>query len=289
MVDIGRGSFLRVVKVVGAGAYLDGEQLGEILLPNAELPQGISEDDEVEVFISRDSEDRLIATTQFPFAQVGEFALLKVAALEPIGTFLDWGLKKDLFLPPAETTRDLRVGDEVVVYIGLDSKERLVASMKVSDFTESETEDLKAGQKVELLVFGKSDMGFKALIDGRWEGLLFGNEVFQQLRYGDKVEGYVKQIREDGKIDLSLRAGTGAVLIDETAQKIMTALSEGKGFVAVNDKTSAEEVHRLFGVSKKKYKIALGGLYKKRALRVEQDGIYAVTDALPADSKTEKS
>lgn len=285
MAVLGIGQFLEIMEVTANGVLVDGGDLGPILLPNGEVPEGAGVGDEVEVFVSRDSEDRLLATTTFPVAQAGEFAVLRVAGLEKIGAFLDWGLKKDLFLPFREQNRELKVGDKVVVYIGIDSSDRMVASMKVSDFTEAEVPEMPADQAVKLLIFGKSDLGYKAVVDGKYEGLLFANEVHQPLQYGQSIEGFVKRVRQDGKIDLSLRPtgkGSNKVLVDETSAKILKYLEENQGFAALTDKTSPEEIYKLFGVSKKKYKIALGGLYKARRLLVEEGGVRLVPGAVPA-------
>lgn len=277
MAELGRGQYLQILRWTANGAFLDGGSLGEILLPNGEVPDGADEGDEVEVFISRDSEDRLIATTTFPRAQVGEFAVLEVAAIEPIGAFLNWGLPKDLFLPFREQTRDLKVGDPVVVYVGLDARDRLVASMKVTDFTESDPpESYVTDTPVRVLICGSTDLGYKAIVDGTYEGLLFRNEVHQPLRYAQEVDAFIKRVRPDGKIDLSLRPtgqGSNKALVDETAQKIVKHLEAQGGFAALTEKTPPEEIYRLFGVSKKKYKIALGGLYKARRVQVEERGV----------------
>jgi hypothetical protein len=276
--QIGKTAILEVVEESSYGVYLDGGALGDILLPSRDVPEDCQIGDTVEAFIYLDSEDRLIATMQRPLAEVGEFALLKVVGVERVGAFLDWGLMKDLFLPFAEQTRDLRVGQSVLVHVYLDKSERISASMRLDRFLDKETSGYQEGQPVELMVAAKTDLGFKAIINGRHGGMLFSDEIFQELSYGQRVSGFIKQVRPDGKVDLSLQdpKKVGHHAADDIAPRILELLKAEGGFLAINDKTPAEEIYRLFGVSKKKYKIALGGLYKSRAIIVEEDGIRLV-------------
>lgn len=279
MIQIGRLNQLKIIKDVDFGVYLDGGEDGEILLPLRDLPDDYEIGDEVEVFIYFDSEDRLIATTQKPRAMVGEFALLKVAAVERIGAFLDWGLPKDLLLPFAEQSKPVRVGQEVLVYIYLDSSDRIAASMRLGKNLAKTPGQYEEGQSVNLIIAGETELGFKAIINESHLGMIYANEIFQPLKYGQRLQGFVKKIRDDGKIDLSLqdpkKIGHRAAA-DEVGPRILKLLSENHGFLAINDKTSAETIHELFGVSKKKYKIALGGLYKQRLIRVDDNGIFLV-------------
>lgn len=201
---------------------------------------------------------------------VGEFALLKVAAVEPIGIFLEWNSPKDLFLPHAERTRDLTVGQEVIVFIYLDKADRPTATMRLKKCFEPPSDEIIENQKVNLMIFSHTDLGYKAIIEGKFEGVLYQNEVFQPLMYGQRVQGIIKKLREDGKIDLSLTA------TEDTASRILHLLRKEKGFLAINDKTPAQKIYELFGVSKKKYKIALGGLYKKRLISVHPEGIRLI-------------
>lgn len=210
--------------------------------------------------------------------QLGEYALLEVVSLEPVGAFLDWGKDKDLFLPFAEQVGPgLRVGDEVIIYTYEDKAGRVTASMRLSRNKEKTKMDYKVGQAVELLIAAETDLGFKAIIENKHMGLLFRNEVFQELHYGQIITGYVKAIREDGKVDLSLQSGaTGHKAAAGIDQKILDLLTAKDGFLPIHDKTPSEYIHELFGVSKKKYKIALGALYKKRLITVDDDGIRLV-------------
>ncbi|WP_374030223.1 S1 RNA-binding domain-containing protein [Bdellovibrio bacteriovorus] len=276
MVQIGKFNRLKVVKHVDYGVFLEGGEDGEILLPLRYMPEQCEVGDEVDVFICYDSEDRLLATTELPFAQVGDFAKLRVKAIERVGAFLDWGLSKDLFLPYSEQTRELRVGQYVIVHVYLDKSDRISASMRLDRFIEKEGAEYKEEEKVQLFIAAKTDLGYKAIINGRHWGVLYNNEVFQDLDYGQKVDGYIKKIRPDGKIDLALQKAGHKAASDDIGPLILNLLQEKGGFLPVNDKTSAETIYDLFGVSKKKYKIALGGLYKQRLITVDDDGIRLV-------------
>lgn len=275
MLDIGRWNNLTILKQVDFGSYLDDGDGGEILLPASQEPEGCAPGDEVEVFVCYDSEDRLVALRESPRAQVGEFAVLKVVAVEKTGAFLDWGLPKDLLLPYAEQSRELTVGQSIIVYVYLDKSRRICASMRLERNASKEPATYEPGQEVDLLVIGKTDLGYKALIDGRHVGVIFANEVFRDLDYAQRTKGFIKQIRPDGKIDLTLNKA-GEDVVGDVAAKIMKMLKLGNGFLAVTDKTPPEEIYALFGASKKKFKIALGGLYKKRLILIEDDGIRAV-------------
>lgn len=275
MVEVGRRNTLKVLHLTAFGAFLDGAELGEILLPNREMPEDCRPGSRVEVFLSYDSEDRLVATTTMPRIMVGEFALLKVVAVETVGAFLDWGLSKDLFLPFAEQSRTLRVGQEVIVYAYLDKSSRISASMRLERNADKTPGNYTEGQAVDLLVIGQTDLGFKALIQGRHIGVLYKNEVFQPLSYGQRIKGFIKKVRDDAKIDLSLQK-PAADETGEIAEKILDLLEQEGGFAALTDKTPAEAIYKLFGVSKKKFKIALGGLYKKRVIRIDDEGIHLV-------------
>lgn len=276
MVRIGEWNELKVLKKVEFGVYLDDEHGGEILLPKRDVPPGCEVGAAVKVFVHYDSEDRLVATTRKPKIEVGRYALLKVVAVEEIGAFLDWGLPKDLFLPFAEQSRKLRVGQETIVFAYLDKSARISATMRLERHADKGVPPYKEGQAVGLMMFGKTDLGYKALIEGKHVGVIYANEVFQPLHYGQELTGYIKKVREDGKIDLRLQEKTGHQAADDVADRILERLRENEGYLEINDKTSPEFIYEMFGVSKKKYKIALGGLYKKRLIRVEDDGIYLV-------------
>lgn len=277
MVQIGNFNQLEVLKHVDFGVYLDGGEDGEILLPIRDMPNECEVGDLLEVFVCYDSDDRLIATTQIPLAQVGDFACLEVVSLEPVGAFLNWGLPKDLFLPFRERTRTLKIGQTVVVYIYLDNTDRICASMRLDKYVDPHPGQYKEGETVELFIAAQTDLGFKAIINGAHWGMIYNNEIFQPIEHGQKLSGFIKKLRDDGKIDLSLQSLNAPAPKDLAAQ-ILIKLKSENGFLAVNDKTPAEKIYQLFGVSKKKYKIALGGLYKKRLITVEDDGIRLVSN-----------
>lgn len=203
--------------------------------------------------------------------KVGDFALLEVVATEKVGAFLDWGQPKDLFLPYAEQTHPVEVGDFVFVYIYLDKSGRISSSMKLEKRVDKNV-TYEAGEQVDLVIVSKTDLGFKAIINGKHIGMLYANEVFKQLRRGEETKGFIKQVRPDGKIDLILQQ-VGYKAKDDIAEKILELLKEKNGFLPLTEKTLPEEIYKLFGVSKKKYKMALGGLYKKRLITIEDDGI----------------
>lgn len=280
MIEIGKFNKLKVLKKSEFGLFLDAGDGKEILLPKRFVADDFEIGQELEVFVHTDSEDRLVATTQKPLAQVGEFATLKVVSLSSVGAFLDWGLAKDLLLPFAEKSRPLRVGETVLVYLYVDKSDRISATMRVEKFASSDKPEYEEGQAVDLIISRKTDLGTSAIINGKHLGMLFANEIFEQLIPGQRLQGYIKKIRPDGKIDLSLHQ-TGIKDADEIGQKILALLKEHGGFLEINDKTSPDLIYDYFGVSKKKYKIALGGLYKKRLITVDDDGIRLAQEHKP--------
>jgi predicted RNA-binding protein (virulence factor B family) len=275
-VKIGKVSKLRVVTSLDFGLYLDGgEELGEILLPRRYVPEGCDVDDVVEVFLYLDSEDRLIATTETPFAMVGELACLRVVDTTPTGAFLDWGLSKDLLVPFREQ-RERMVRDKYyIVYIYFDTaSERLVASSKVHKYINIKASKYSPGDEVELIVGNQFDLGYNVIIDKRFVGVLFRNEVFQTLEPGQRIKGYIKAQRPDGKIDVELQR-SGNYDPRELWEQIISELEKNDGFLPFNDATPPEEIYERFKVSKRAYKKAIGGLYKRRLISIEDGGIRA--------------
>ncbi len=272
MAEVGKVSRLRVVKVKDFGVYLDAGRLGEVLLPKRVVPEGCQSGDELEVMVYLDSEDRLVASTAKPLAQVGEFACLKVVATGPVGAFLDWGLPKDLLVPFSEQKQPLREGRSVIVYVYLDNSNRIAATTKLDRYLDKTPANYQALQQVELLIAERTDLGTKAIINNRHWGLLFKDDQFKPLRYGQRTVGYIKQVRADGKIDLHQnQPGSGE--LDELSSRIINHLQAHQGFSKLNDKGAAEEIARLYGVSKRKYKMAIGGLYKRHLIAIEDNGI----------------
>ncbi len=276
MIQIGNFNRLQVLDIAAEGVLLDGLEDGEICLPARMAPDHCRSGDFLDVFVYCDSEDRLVATTETPFATVGEFAALQVVSKEPFGAFLDWGLPKELFLPFREQTREIRVGQIVVVFIYLDKSARISASMRVEKYVDRTRPDFHEGDEVDLLITNQTDLGHKALVNGRYLGILYANEVFQKLEYGENRPGFIKKIREDGKIDLSL-ARTGHEGSKDVGASLLDLLEKEGGFFPVNDTSSTETIYDLLGVSKKKFKMAVGGLLKKKLIAFEKNGIKLVT------------
>jgi len=273
VVNIGKYNTLKVLKEVDFGVYLDGESEGEILMPIRYVPKNCQIGDLVDVFLYLDSEDRPIATTEKPFAQVGEFAMLRVKSVNKIGTFLDWGIMKDLLVPFREQKVTMIEGRSYLVYIHVDQEsKRIVASAKLNKFLDKTLPEYTVGQEVDIIVESETELGYKAIVNNLHWGILYENEVFEQLAKGLKLKGYIKKVRTDNKIDLSLQP-LGYVKVDPITQMILDELKKAGGFIAVSDKSEAEEVYRIFGISKKTFKQAVGSLYKKRLITLGTDGI----------------
>ena len=277
MATIGKRNILKVLRGTSPGIYLDGGELGEILLPNRYVPQGVAIGDRLEVFVYKDSEDRLVATTEKPRAVVGEIASLKVVSVNRrIGAFLDWGLAKDLLLPFREQMGPVRVGQDVSVRIYLDEKtQRIVASMKVdraSTSTPLSPPNFRNGEQVEFLITERTPLGYKALVEGMHPGLLYHEGVSVPVAVGQKVRGYVRGTRPDGKIDLSLDQ-SGYRRVAPLALRVVQALQRNGGRLDLNDNSPPEAIRKAFGASKKAFKQALGTLYKARRIRFSKHGI----------------
>lgn len=271
--ELGKFNILNVVKEVDFGIYLDGEELGEILLPSRYVPQDCKIGDELNVFLYLDSEERLIATTLIPYIQVGEFACLEVAWVNEFGAFLNWGLMKDLFVPFREQKKKMQVGRKYVVYAYVDEESyRIVASAKIERYLSKEISTYEINEKVEILIQQKTDLGFKAIVENKFSGLLYDNEIFQHLETGMQLTAYVKQVRPDGKIDLRMQL-SGAKNSANFAQELYAYIVENGGKIAFTDKSPAEEIYDTFGVSKKTFKKAVGELYKKRMICLDSKGI----------------
>lgn len=273
MIELGKKNCLKVVKSVDFGLYLDGgEDAGEILLPSRYVPEGCQPGDELEVFLYLDQEERLIATTLTPRAQVGDFAYLKVNWVNQYGAFLDWGLMKDLFVPFREQKMRMQQDRSYIVYVYIDEDSyRIVATAKVDRYLQHpEPGVLHKGDKVDLLIQQKTDMGFKAIINNKYGGLLYDNEIFRPLHTGDRVEGFIKQVREDGKIDLELQHGQSTV--NDFVGVLLDYLKKNGGHTPLNDKSESALIYETFGVSKKVFKKAVGDLYKRRLISLE-DGL----------------
>ncbi len=273
MVEIGRISSCKIVKIVDFGVYLDGEGFGEILMPKRYVPSNCKVNDEVEAFIYFDSEDRLIATTEKPLVQVGEFAYLNVVATTKVGAFLDWGLPKDLFVPFREQKQKMDEGKSYMIYVYYDyDSDRIAASAKIDKYLDNLPPEYKEGELVNLKIAQKTDLGYKAIINDLHWGMIYNNEIFTDIKLGMAVTGYIKKIREDEKIDLSLQRA-GREKIYDLSDIILMKLRDNKGVLNISDKSPAEEIYTEFGVSKKNFKKAVGNLYKKRLIKISDNRI----------------
>ena len=274
MATIGQRNLLRVVREAPPGLYLDGEAAGEILLPGRYIPPGTAPGDRLDVFVYRDSEDRLVATTEQPRAVVGEFACLKVVSVNPrVGTFLDWGLAKDLLLPFREQSKPLRIGDSVVVVVCLDPQsDRIVATTRLGRFLSHEPPTYTAGQPVNLLITGPTPLGYNAIVESAHRGLLYHDKLSAPLSVGQKIKGFIRGIRPGGLIDLSLDP-SGYKRVASLSLLIAQAIERNGGRLDFDDSSSPEAIRETFGVSKKAFKQALGNLYKRRRIRFLNPGI----------------
>lgn len=278
MALVGRYNSLQVVKHTNFGLYLDGTQDGEILLPNRYIPKDIPSEDEdwLNVFIYLDSDDKLIATTEKPKVQVGEFASLKVVEVNSIGIFLDWGLPKDLLLPYSEEKQPLKAGDYCVVHVYLDKHtRRITATTRLDRYLDKVPANYTVGQEVDLLVAEETAMGFKAIINNKHWGLIHKNEVFKFLRSGKQEKGFIKEVRSDGNISLSLQP-VGEQLASSLNAQILGKLRDNNGVLPVSDKSDPQVISNLFGVSKGNFKKAIGALYKQGQIVIHADRIELV-------------
>ncbi len=288
MATLGKRNLLSVVRASAPGLYLDGGALGEILLPGRYIPADLKPKDKLDVFVYRDSEDRLVATTEIPLATVGEFACLKVVSInDRVGIFLDWGLSKDLLLPFREQERPLCIGESVVVFIHLDPKsERIVASMRLHRHVSRDLPSYRVNQPVELLISEVTPLGYNAIVEKSHRGLLFRDNTTSQIKIGQRLQGFVRNVRANGQIDLSLDA-TGYKRVAPLTVQIVQALKSNGGKLAFDDGSSPEAIREKFGVSKNAFKQALGKMYKSRSIRFQNPGIELIEDSTwrPSEKK----
>jgi predicted RNA-binding protein (virulence factor B family) len=275
MIEVGKYNELEVVKQMDFGIYLRKDDV-EVLMPTKWVPKGTVIGDVMDVFVYRDSDDRLIATTMQPYAISGEFAFLEVREVNSIGAFLDWGMEKDLLVPFSEQPVKMIPNRSYVVFVYTDEKtNRMVASAKLNKFIERDDIDLQANDIVDLLIYSETDKGLNAIINNMYVGLIYKNEIFDQVRVGDKLKGYVKQVREDNKIDLSLQKA-GFELVDDVKWRILNLMKETNGFLPLNDNSTPEEIKAGLQISKKAFKKAVGALYKERLIKLTDKGVELV-------------
>lgn len=278
MTEIGKVNTLPIVRETGNGVYLDGGELGEILMPQKFVTDTHKNAGEAEVFVYTDSEDRLVATTEKPLAMVGEFARLEVTAVTKVGAFLDWGLPKDLLVPFSEQKQKMEVGRFYLVYIYLDLlTHRIAASSKLNKYLDNTPPEYKPGEEVTIIITEETEIGYKAVINREHSGILYRNQIFRPVSVGEETKAYISKVRDDEKIDLILDK-PGYQKVDPLSDEIVKQLRENNGFMAISDKSSPEMIKAMFGISKKTFKQAIGALYKKRMIRFESDGIRLLGD-----------
>ena len=264
---------LEIVKRVSFGLYLDGDEDGEILLPAKYVPDGYDIGDIIKVFVYLDNEERLVATTEEPLAKVGDFALLRVAWTNDYGAFLDWGLLKDLFVPFSEQGGKMVKGNSYLVYVTIDRKSyRIYASARLDKYLSRTKPPYETNEEVDIIVWRRTDLGWKVIVNGNHSGLVFANEVFRDLKTGDRLKGYVKRVRTDGKIDIALQRH-GVAGDDDSSMRLLSAIEAQRGFLPLNDNSSPDEIYSMLGMSKKAFKRAAGKLYKQRLIIIDDDGL----------------
>lgn len=275
MLEIGRINKLIALRQTSVGFFLGhpDDDRDDVLLPNKYVPDSLREFDEIDVFIYTDSEDRPIATTLTPHILRDEFAPLPVVAVSNVGAFLNWGLEKDLLVPFREQAKPMRVGEWYVVFMYLDDDTgRLVASTKINRFLDPDVSRLREGDAVDLLAYERTDLGYNVIINDQYRGLLYHNELFRPIQIGDRMPGYVKTIRDDDRVDVSLQQ-TGLDHIESNARRVLEALQQHNGFLPLTDSSDPQQIYRLLEMSKKTFKRAVGTLYKDRRIELHDDGI----------------
>ena len=287
-INVGQFNLMRVDRKVDFGFYMDDGAEG-ILLPKRFVPSGLQVDDTISVFVYHDSDNRLIATTQEPFAVVGDIAALKVVAITKQGAFLDWGLMKDLFVPVSQQLSSMRLGGKYLVKLYLDKQTgRVAATEKIDNQISNDVLTVKEGEKVKLQVYRESDIGYVVIVNQVHQGLVYKNEVFTHLHIGQMIEeGFVKKIREDNKLDIGI-GKQGVEKLDDDQVKLIQLLKLHKGFLPYHDKSSPEDIYAFFGISKKAFKMNVGMLYKAKKITIEDGGIRLIPEA-PTTSETQEA
>ncbi|EHR0554762.1 TPA: GntR family transcriptional regulator [Vibrio parahaemolyticus] len=274
MIKIGQINSLEVIKKADFGVFLDGDDYGSVLLPNKHVPEGTELGDHIEVFLYFDSESQLAATIDKPIAQVGEWGLMKIEGINQTGAFVNWGIKeKDLLIPFSEQRARFTAGQNILVYVYTDKASgRIVGTTKFNKWLDKTPANYEVNEEVDLIIAERSQLGYKAIVNGKHWGMIFPSDVFGKLFIGKKLKGYIKQVREDGKIDLSLQK-VGVAKMDALSSKIIDLLEKKGGFLPLNDKSSPEAIFDAFRTSKGTYKKTIGGLYKQGKIVIEKDGI----------------
>jgi predicted RNA-binding protein (virulence factor B family) len=278
MLFIGKYNNLTIQRLTSVGMFLSDVEGEEVLLPNQYITDDMQIDDTIRVFVYLDSEDRPVATTETPKIIRNEFAFLEVKDVTEHGAFMDWGLIKDLFVPFREQSTPMELGEWHVVFLYLDKKSsRLIASTKIDRFLENERLTVKEGDEVDLLVWQKTDLGYNAIVNQYHKGLIYANEVFREINIGDSLKGYIKKIREENKLDISLQK-SGYEVVEPTAKHILDELKKSSGFLNLSDNSSPEEIYKRLQISKKVFKKAIGGLYRQGQIKISEEGIYLISE-----------
>jgi len=276
MIEIGKNTTLTANRNAAAGMYLADLKGNEVLLPNKFVPKSLKVGEILEVFIYKDSEDRLVATTLVPLIELGGFAKLKVNQVNAFGAFLDWGMEKDLLVPIKEQSEKMEEGKEYLIAMYVDElTERLVGSSKIKKFLSNEKIILKEGQMVEATIFEDTPLGYLAIVEGKHKGLIYHNEVFEQLYKGNTYQAYIKKLKDNGEIDLSIQK-IGFKHVDDQTEVIYNMLRKNKGYLNLSDSSSSEEIQARLKMSKKVFKKAIGMLYKMKKISIEDNGIYLI-------------
>lgn len=274
MIKIGQINSLEVIKTADFGVFLDGEDYGSVLLPNKYVPEGTELGAHLDVFLYFDSESQLAATIDKPIAQVGEWGLMKIEGINKTGAFVNWGIKeKDLLIPFSEQRARFTAGQNILVYVYTDKASgRIVGTTKFNKWLDKTPANYEVNEQVDLIIAERSQLGYKAIVNGEHWGMIFPSDVFGKLFIGKKLKGYIKQVREDGKIDLALQK-VGVAKMDDLSSKVIELLEKKGGFLPLNDKSSPEAIFETFRTSKGTYKKTIGGLYKAGKIVIEKDGI----------------
>lgn len=274
MIQLGQFNTLEIFKTASEGLYLG--QAGEVFLPARDLPEEYDvKAKSLQVFVYLGDRKEYLATVEGPYALAGEFAHLKVVGVTEQGAFLDWGLRKDLFLPKQEQTQELYRGEEVIVFVRIDRLGKISATMRLQEKTEFKPRSFKVGEEVQLWIVGQTDLGYKAIVDEEHWGVIYHSDIFKPLLYAQITKGFIRKVREDGKLDLSLQR-LGHKAGEDISPMILQALKEAGGFLPLHDRVDPQTVYEMFGVSKNKFKVALGGLYKRHLIKITDSGIEFV-------------
>lgn len=277
MIYIGEINRLKIQRNTSVGMYLSDKINNEVLLPKKYIDESFKIDDIIEVFVYKDHEERLVATTLEPYIVANEFGYLRVRTVTQFGAFLEWGMEKDLMVPQQEQSKKMEQNEWYVVYLYVDEEtDRLVASSKINKFINNDELDLKVGDEVDLMVFEKTFLGFNVIVNNAHKGLIYHNEIYTEINIGDRLVGYVKQIREDNGLDISLQK-IGVMHLADTSNAVMNYLKAHEGFLPLHDDSSPDDIKKTLNMSKKAFKKSIGILYKQRIIKLEKDGIHLVT------------